>query len=117
MASIRPSDLPLGQAHLKGGPFTVGDLVLMQRPQTLKGHSPFVGPFWVNKVLGRYTYLLSNGQKWNLRLLKCFMPPAVTWSESLGAPPPIREGTVGTKEPIEGSERPETVQDPHRYPE
>ncbi len=36
------------------------------------------------RVLGRYTYLLSNGQKWNSRLLKCYEQPVATWTELMG---------------------------------
>ncbi len=60
------------------------------------------------KVLGRYTYLLSDGQKWNSQLLKCFVPPAMTWSKILGAPPPICEDTLSTEEPIEGPDQLDT---------
>ncbi len=69
----------------------VGDLVLTQRPQTLKGRTPYAGPFRIVKVLGHYSYLLSDGQKWNLCLLKWFMPPRTTWMELIN-PLPIAEG-------------------------
>ncbi len=58
------------RVHLKRGPFHVGDLILTQRLQTPKGHSPFAGPFKVVKVVGRYSYILSDGQKWNTEWLK-----------------------------------------------
>ncbi len=58
-------------------------LVLTKRLQTLKGQSPFVGPFHVVKVVSCYSYQLSDGQKWNIRLLKLYLPPATTWAELL----------------------------------
>ncbi len=45
MESIRPGDVPMGWALLKHGPFAIGNLVLIHQPQTLKGCSPFAGPF------------------------------------------------------------------------
>ncbi|MCP4545751.1 MAG: transposase family protein, partial [bacterium] len=111
------STMRASATRLKRGPFTVGDLVLTRRPQTLKGRSPFAGPFRVTKVLGRFTYQLSDGQKWNSRLLKRFVPPATTWSEILGAPPPIHEDAAGTEELIKGPDQLDAVQEPRRYPE
>ncbi len=111
------STIRANATHLKRGPFILGDLVLTRWPQTLKGRSPFAGPFRVMKVLGWYTYPLSDGQKWNSRLLKRFVPPATTWSEVLGAPPPIHEDAAGTEERIEGPDQPDAVQGPRRYPE
>ncbi len=71
---------------LKRGPFHVGDLVLTRRLQTLKGHSPYAGPFRVIKVLGRYSYQLSDGQKWNTWVLMHYLPPSTTWMELMGLP-------------------------------
>ncbi|MCP4548399.1 MAG: transposase family protein, partial [bacterium] len=79
-----PGDAQYAARRLKWGPFHVGDLVLTRRPQTLKGHSPYAGPFRVVKVVGRYSYILSDGQKWNTRLLKRYQPPVATWTELLG---------------------------------
>ncbi len=68
---VTKANLPAGgavtqrRARLKWGPFSCGDLVLIHRPQMLKGRSPYMGPFRVTKVLRQYTYLMSNGQKWN----------------------------------------------------
>ncbi len=107
-------------AQLKRGGFMVGDLVLTRRLQTPKGRTPYAGPFRIVKVLGRYSYLLSDGQKWNLRLLKRILPPRTTWIELIN-PPPIAEGI----EVAEGIERiadtdreaqAEAAQSPHRYP-
>ncbi len=38
------------------------------------------------RVVGRYSYLLSDGQKWNTRLLKHYLPPTATWTKLLGLP-------------------------------
>ncbi len=98
-------------AVLKCGPFHVGDLVFTRQLQALKGHSPYAGPFRVVKVIGRYSYLLSNGQKWNLRLLKCYTLPDVTWTEFLGLPLPDAAGDLGTE-----ATKQEVGDEPHHYP-
>ncbi len=36
------------------------------------------------EVLRRYSYTLSDGQKWNVRCLKHYLPPTTTWMEILG---------------------------------
>ncbi len=63
------------------GPFAIGDLVLMKRPQTPKGRSPYASPYWVIEVVGCYTYQLNDGQKWNCRRLKWYLPSPVEWTE------------------------------------
>ncbi len=106
------------------GPFDVDDLVLTRHPQTPKGCSPYAGPFRVVEVVGRYTYLLSDGQKWNVQRLKCFLPPAdntphemtrpcvnakflrpqlpasdeVDWTSTPGAPVPVGGGGAVVEE-------------------
>ncbi len=80
------------RAKLKRGPFHVGDLVLTRRLQTPKGRSTFAGPFKVVKGLGRYSYLLSDGQKWNIRLLKQYIAPTATWTEFPGTVLPVVGG-------------------------
>ncbi len=42
-----------------------------------------MGPFHIVKVLGRYSYQLSDGQKWNVQLLKLYLPPATAWADFL----------------------------------
>ncbi len=42
-----------------------------------------MGPFRIVKVLGCYSYWLSDGQMWNIQLLKPYLPPATTWAEFL----------------------------------
>ncbi len=59
------------------GPFVIGDLVLTRRPQTPKGQSPYA----VIEVVSRYTYWLSDGQKWNCRRLKQYLPSPMEWTE------------------------------------
>ncbi len=90
-------------------------MVLTHRPQTPKGHSPYAGPFRVVKVVGRYSYILSDGQKWNLRLLKCFVPPTVTWTELLGLPilPDAEDTQDGRRDTVDAQEERE---EGHRYP-
>ncbi len=73
--------LTLGQ--LKRGPFGIGDLVLMWRPQAPKGQSPFTGPLRMIKVLRRYFYQFSDGQKWNVQFLKHYLRLTTTWAKFL----------------------------------
>ncbi len=61
------------------GPFAVRDLVLMKQPQTPKGQR--AGPFRVIEIVSRYTYRLSDGQKWNCCHLKRYLPSPVEWTE------------------------------------
>ncbi len=61
-------------------------MVLTRRPKILKGHSPYAGPFHIVRVIGRYSYFLSDEQKWNTRLLKCYLPTTATWTKLLGLP-------------------------------
>ncbi len=63
------------------GPFAIRDLVLTKQPQTPKGCSPYAGPYQVIKVVGRYTYRLSDGQKWNCCHLKRYLPNLAEWTE------------------------------------
>ncbi len=90
----------------------------------LKGHSPYTGPFQVVKVLRHYSYLLSDGQKWNLRLLKHYLPLSATWTELLGLPLPAMEGNrdshrdiaeAGSEDAVGGEEG--TGEEGHRYPD
>ncbi len=55
--------------------------MLTKRPHAPKGQSPFAGPFQIVKVLGRYSYQLSDGQKWNIRLLKRYLVPTADWTK------------------------------------
>ncbi len=100
---------------LKHGPFHVRDLVLTLWPQTLKGYSPYAGSLWVVKVLGHYSYLLSDGQKWNLRLLKHYAPPVATWTELLGLPLPEAADNQGT-EVVDVREEQGVADGRHHYP-
>ncbi len=38
--------------------------------QVPKGFSPYSGPYNVIEVLGRYSFQLSDGQKWSMRAMK-----------------------------------------------
>ena len=50
--------------------FSTGDKVGTRAPQMDKGLPAYKGPKVVKEVLGRYTFLLSDGQKWNSRKLR-----------------------------------------------
>ena len=58
-----------GRVHCPG-PFKKGDLVRVKLPHVLKGQSPYSEPREVRKVLGYWTYELSDGKVWNARRLK-----------------------------------------------
>ena len=64
-----------GEDRLRGklqhpGPFMKGDRVRVKLPHVLKGQSPYSEPREVRKVLGFWTYKLSDGKTWNTRRLK-----------------------------------------------
>ncbi len=73
--------------------FPVRSYVLARRPYTPKGQSPFRNPMKVEKALGRYTYILSDGQKWSARHLKRYNDQHQQWMgievETEVAPPPV----------------------------
>ncbi|GFN96939.1 hypothetical protein PoB_002344500 [Plakobranchus ocellatus] len=73
------------------GPYRVGDRVLARRPQVLKGQSPWSKPLTVLKVLGNWTYQLSDGQMWNARKLRRYLEPeAPLLHHHETAAPPVR---------------------------
>ncbi len=55
------------------------------------------------KVIGRYSYILSDGQKWNTQLLKRYQPPVATWTELLGPPilPDAEVNQEGCKDAVD----------------
>ncbi len=61
-----------------GQKFNLGDWVKVQKPrsQVLKGQSPYGSPLRVIKILGKWTYMLSDRQKHNSRRMKKFFPSA-----------------------------------------
>ncbi len=63
----------------------------------------------MDKVVGHYSYMLSDGQKWNLQLLKHYLPPAVTWTELLGQPSPDAAVDSGTE--VVGNREEQTVKE------
>ena len=78
--------------------FQVGDKVGMKVPQVDKGMPTYKGPKIVQEVLGRYTFRLSDGKKWNSRKV-CAWPggenmPAFIPSPS-GREPKVPEKTRG----------------------
>ncbi len=55
-------------------PYNLGDWVKVRKPrsQVLKGHSPYTRPLRVIKVLGKWTYKLSDNQVRNARRMSRF---------------------------------------------
>ncbi len=104
----------------------MGDLVLTRCPQTPKGQTPFAGPFKVVKVVGRYSCILSDGQKWNTCLLKCYTPHT-TWTDILASPPLLTKGVLepqghegGGESGSDGEDQviqERTVHTPHKHPD
>ena len=71
-------------------PYRPGDTVVVRLPTTLvrKGQSPWSKPLQVTEVLGRYSFRLTDGQKWNARRMKRWYLPSSIWCESdLNIPP------------------------------
>lgn len=64
------------------GPYRVGNRVLARRPQVLKGQSPWTRPLTIVKVLGNWTYQLSDGQIWNARKLRRFLDENIQWNNT-----------------------------------
>ncbi len=58
---------------------------------------------------------MSDGQKWNLQLLTCYSPPAVTWTELLRLPLPDAGDSVDT-EVVDNKEEQEVGGEGHHYP-
>ncbi len=59
--------------------FNKGEQVLAKRPHCPKGQSPYSGPLTVTEVLDRYSFKLSDGQKWSARCLKEYYAPEGQW--------------------------------------
>ena len=72
-----------GRVH-HPGPFRRGELVRIKLPHVLKGQSPYSEPREVTKVLGYWTYELSDGKVWNARRLKRHVRPEPE-DEDIGA--------------------------------
>ncbi len=93
--------------------FPTRSYVLARKPHTPKGQSPYRNPMKVERVLGRYTYILSDGQKWSARRLKRYHDPHQQWMgievETEVEPPPV----VPERQPQEEVRpRPRRVPDP-----
>ena len=81
----------------KGARFQPGDRVGTRLPQREKGLPGYQGPKTVERVLGRYTFILSDGKKWGFRKLTAWpegYPPFVPapGSDAVGAR--TKEGTA-----------------------
>ena len=96
-------EAPQRWAKKKIARFSTGDKVGTRAPQMDKGLPAYKGPKVVKEVLGRYTFLLSDGQKWNSRKLRswpegypAFVPHKVMMPGGVERP---REATVVTERP------------------
>ncbi|MCP3663652.1 MAG: hypothetical protein GY696_14375 [Gammaproteobacteria bacterium] len=78
----------------KKGLFKKGDLVGTKIPHVPKGRPPYSEPKKVEKVLGYYSFLLSDGKVWNARNLKPYRRPTTAEDgiieESWGHVPALR---------------------------
>ncbi len=70
------AELPANGLYSRG-PYKLRDVVRVKLPHILKGQSPYSKPLSVTEVLGNWTYRLSDGQKYNARRMRRFIPPAV----------------------------------------
>ncbi len=61
-------------AHLRPL-FQVGERMLVKAGPVPKGSSPYRGPYVITKVLGCYTFCLSDGQRWSARVMKRWYDP------------------------------------------
>ena len=66
--------------------FQLHDMVRVQRPQVLKGHTPFSAPLKIVQVLSNYMYKLSDSQIWNARKLVCYTPPEQDTIQPINVP-------------------------------
>ncbi len=57
----------------------------------------------------------SDGQKWNLWLLKCYMPPTATWTELVGLSPPTIQGDEDNLEDTHSQGEDIPREEGHRY--
>ncbi len=65
-ATAQPINAPCAPPSMfTRGPYRIGDQVLVRRPIVLIGQSPWSSPLSVIKVLGQWTYKLSDNQIWN----------------------------------------------------
>ncbi len=67
-----------------------------------KGRSPYAGPFRIVEVLVCHSYRLSDGQKWNSRHLKHFLPSSMEWTILSPSATDQPQGGVGGVEAQEG---------------
>ncbi|GFO12713.1 Pol polyprotein [Plakobranchus ocellatus] len=88
------------------GPYRVGDRVRARRPQVLKGQSPWSKPLTALKVLGNWTYQLSDSQKWNACKLRRYLEPEA----------PLLHHHETAALPFRRSQRQNRVVPPARYP-
>ncbi len=58
--------------------FCPGELVLIRAGPIPKGASPYKGPLKMEKVLGCYTFMLSDGQRWSTCHMKRWYEPLPT---------------------------------------
>ncbi len=72
------NDRPRNPSLHTRGPYRVGDKVRVRLPKVLKGASPWSSPRHVERVLGRWNYLLSDGNRWNARRLRPVYDPLPT---------------------------------------
>ncbi|MCP4542583.1 MAG: hypothetical protein GY832_36135 [Chloroflexi bacterium] len=94
--------------------FHPGEMVLVRAGPVPKGRSPYCGLLKVVRVLGRYTFELSDGQKWSTRQMKRWIdlsaevplePPVTEWE-----PPRIIERELQRKMTRDTAGKP-----PNRY--
>ncbi len=81
--------------------------MVLQKPQVLKGHSPYSSPLVIREVLGNWTYLLSDGKVWNARRIKRYYEPGLQWAtvETWTEPRQVEHRPIAPLQPFRRSER------------
>ncbi len=84
--------------------FRPGEQVLIKAGLVPKGTSPYRGPYTIVRVLGRYTFILSDGQCWSARHMKRWIYDPLWMAidqEPEAAPQAAQEPLPVQEEPLE----------------
>ncbi len=105
-AEIAPVEL-LGQNWNKLCPlFHPGEQVLVKAGPVPKGTSPYRGPYTVEKVLGHYTIVLRDCQRWSARRMKRWHYDPLLWASGVEYEGPVQGPPVADKVQMEERQRP-----------
>ncbi len=121
-AKTAPVESVCGQNWGKLRPlFRPGEQVLVKAGPVPKGTSPYRGPYTVEKVLGRYTFVLSDGQRWSARRMKrwyyepLLQTSGVEYEGSVQGPPVVNERQAEGQQMPRRTTRDTAGKRPERY--